>query len=355
MQTDLINDVEEKNLRSTNYQKEIIAGHNGPYNDPETPLRNYGHWMTVCLYLWKETKQKKYLNRANELLEFILDKSYRPYGYSFYHRNSSGKDRCNGLIGQAWTIESLAEFWKSTGGTKPLQLAKVVFFQHKFDEITGLWHALEIDGKNLPVDPTFNHQLWFATAASLLDDTEIDSRVKLFMEKLDENLSVSDSGLILHPVISVWTKQVIHNQSSLSRAFWAISSRRPAITAKIMHKSVGYHAFNLYAFALLHRRFPEHNFWSSLKFATALSYCLSDQFKTDLNENIYGFPYNPPGFEMPLILREFSGYSKTRIAKESDYWLQCQLNLTYDPEAKLFSRNNPDPATLTARIYELTR
>ena len=55
-------------------------------------------------------------------------------------------------------------------------VAEEVFFQHKFIEKLGVWKRLEIDGSVGRIDQTFNHQLWFASCASLL--LRSDSRKK---------------------------------------------------------------------------------------------------------------------------------------------------------------------------------
>ena len=41
-----------------------------------------------------------------------------------------------------------------------------MFLRHHWNEAEGLWNCLDIDGSILPVDLTFNHQLWFAYSGS---------------------------------------------------------------------------------------------------------------------------------------------------------------------------------------------
>ena len=43
------------------------------------------------------------------------------------------------------------------------------------------------------------------------------------------------------------------------------------------------------------------------------------------------------------------------IDNEVKYWLDLQFSRTFYVSEFMFSRNNPDPPTLTSRIYELLR
>ena len=74
-------------------------------------------------------------------------------------------------------------------------------------------------------------------------------------------------------------------------------------------------------------------------------------------DNIYSFPYNGPGFEIPSILCGFSDIYNDiiDIDNEVKYWLDLQFSRTFYASEFMFSRNNPDPPTLTSRIYELLR
>jgi hypothetical protein len=128
--------------------------------------------------------------------------------------------------------------------------------------------------------------------------------------------------------------------------------RAPLSGAEHIHKSIGYHAFNLYALALLYESFPEHAFWSTKTFNNIRTFVDSDEYVDGLRGNEFGYAYNPPGFEVPFALKTFRDEVSQ---KEQQIWLERQLRRTYDPETKQFERNNPDSATLTARIYEATR
>jgi hypothetical protein len=351
--------------------KYLIPGHNGPYNDPETSVRNYGHWLITFSKCYEFTGEQIYLDKVRELSEYLVSEKSRPYGFSFHHRLKEGKDKCNGLIGQAWTFEALAYASLVTEDPKYAKLAEEVFFQHSFNYNCGLWDRLEIDGKVLSIDPTFNHQLWFAACASLLNtprQDEISNRIFRFMNCLPENLSVLDNGLIYHPI----ERNLNQNSSRLfkkSKLRNIMKSFLPSLGSrksqsnynnkdyreKMINKSIGYHHFNMYAFAILKETQPDHSFWLSQEFCRPVNYLVSDEFKNGLSDNIYGFPYNPPGFEIPYALSVLTDMSESELVKISSWWVNEQFRRCYNSETWMMDRNTEDPLTHTARIYELNR
>ena len=72
-----------------------------------------------------------------------------------------------------------------------------------------------------------------------------------------------------------------------------------------------------------------------------------------IGESPYGYPYNPPGFEIPYVNDVFRGAREIDISDQQ--WLSRQLGQVFDAEQGMLSRNNPDGETLTARIYESAR
>lgn len=372
---ELILDVADRAIECPNHY--LIPGHNGPYNHPETDVRNIGHWLIILGKAYKWTERTAFKNRVSELAEYLCSKDARPYGFSFHHRNKEGKDSCNGLIGQAWTFEALVEAASILGDDKYLALAEEVFFQHHFNEEHALWQCLEIDGNDLPVDPTFNHQLWFAASASLLKskrETEVRERVVRFLDYLPENLTILDNGLIYHPVEHLWETQFERNytlKAGLKKRIRNIlryiksgkwPEKKPAKNKvwqdarnKMVNKSVGYHAFNMYAFALLKQQIPEHPFWETGEFKMAVDYMLTDEYKEGLNENKYGYPYNPPGFEIPFSLYVLKDMSKEELLHICRWWAGEQFRKCWNTETGMMDKNTEDPLTLTSRMYEATR
>jgi len=347
----------------------FIPGNNGPYQDPETPVRNYGHWLITFSKCFELTGEQIYLKKIKALADYLISNKSRLYGFSFYHRFKKGKDKCNGLIGQAWTFEALAEASAVIRDTKYVDIAQEVFFDHKFNNKLGLWHRLEIDGNILSIDDTFNHQLWFAACASLLNTPrreEIRGRIFRFMECLPKNLSVLDSGLIYHPIernlnnigFGISTKLKLDKSVKLILSLLTkrkLQANHKAQREKMIYKSVGYHQFNMYAFGMLKESLPDHPYWQSTIFKQSVKFLLSNEFKDRLSNNVYGFPYNPAGFEVPYILSVLSDLTSEEIADISSWWVNEQLRRCYNPKTKMMDRNTEDYLTLTARIYELTR
>ena len=355
----------------TNPKSYLQPGQNGPYNDPETAVRNYGHWLITFSKCFELTGEQIYLKKIKEFAEYLISDNARPFGYSFHHRSKESKDKCNGLIGQAWVFEALAFASSVSGDEKFSEIVEDVFFQHKFNDDLGLWNRLEIDGTILSIDSTFNHQLWFAACASLLCTPrreEVRERIFRFMDCLPENLSVLDNGLIYHPIerrlncndFGRSIKSDIKKVAKISLSFlWnkEIKSNHynKEYKGKMIIKSVGYHQFNLYAFALLKESFPDHPFWRSLPFQKTVDYLISDEFKNGLDENRYGYPYNPPGFEVPFALSMFTDLTVDELADISSWWVNEQFNRCYESETRMMGRNTDDPLTHTARVYELVR
>ena len=341
-------------------EQHMPAGHNGPYHDPETPVRNTSHWAITFLTAYRITGDEQYLEGVETCLSYLLSDEVRPHGETFCHREIEGKDACNGLIGQAWTIEALATVGCELEQEEPIETAKSVFLQHPFTGSLGAWKVVEIDGSALGYDLTLNHQIWFAAAgaqivASTDDSTSVDRQVRRFLDNLEENMHVYPSGLIYHNVRPRFSLQkyglLAFENIKRRRVPMPILERfRSETRKKQKRKAIGYHSFNLYGLALLNQEYPDHSFWRSTTFENALEYSQSDQFKNALKTNPYGYPYNCSGIEMGVVAHVFR--DDTETVRD---WLSEQFDRLLDPETKLLTNNTEDPATTSARIYEATR
>lgn len=341
-------------------EEHMPAGHNGPYHDLETPVRNTSHWAITFLTAFRITGDEHYLDGVETCLSYLLSDEARPHGETFHHRSTEGKDACNGLIGQAWTIEALATVGGELEREEPIETARSVFLRHPFTNSLGAWKVVEVDGSVLGYDLTLNHQLWFAAAGAQLvanpdNTTRINRQVRRFLDELEENMHVYSSGLIYHnvrPRFSIQKYGILAFENIKQRRVpMPILERfRPETREDQRKKAVGYHSFNLYALALLKRVYPEHSFWRSTAFEKALEHSNSDQFKNALETNPYGYPYNCTGIEMAVVAHVFN--DDTETARE---WLTEQFNRSLDPDTKLLTKNTEDAATTSARIYEATR
>jgi len=314
-------------------------GNNGPHNHPETPIRNTCHWLISFLFAYSKTGEKKFLDASEKSINYILKQKKK---YNFKQREVKGKDKCNGLIGPAWVMEALIYASEVLKRKDLSDLALEIFNYHKFDYKRGLWIKREVDGEDLGIDKTFNHQLWFASISSMLKDENARKKVERFLEKAENNFEVDKDGLILHKVIST--------HKFLQKVKLSFKKRKLLNEEKDMYKARGYHQFNLYAFANLKENFPESNIWKSKKIKKAIDYSKTKKLKNDLEENEYGFDYNVAGIEMAYVEKVFNGDKEIQ-----KYWFEEQLKRNFDFKEKQLSKNTHDSETLSARIYEATK
>jgi hypothetical protein len=368
---DIIARSAENALSTQGSDGSMPPGNNGPYRDPETPTRNTAHWLITFLHSYDYTQKPEFKAAAEKAAEYLMTAKARPMAQTFLCRTDPAKDFPNGLIGQAWVIEALAIASEKLHSGKYKELAENVFCLHPFDEKIGLWKIVNVDGSYRDFDWTFNHQLWFAAVGALLSEdpqSKIIKNITRFLDGLDKKLKVSSKGLISQPL--VWYPSFL--KKCKKKAF-ALHKRLRYINKTPSYKEAGYHAFNLYAMAMLKKRFPEHSFWRTDKFRRTLEYINQDEFRELLLNsnhdsdfyflnvhddcptcNRYGYPYNPVGFEVAFAWKVFFEGSNDLDSKMS-MWISSQFEHTFDSDSGMFSRNTEDPITLAARIYEATR
>lgn len=334
------------------------AGHNGPYHDPETPARNTSHWTCIFLDAFSHTGEDRFERAAERTVSYLLSSKLRPSGATFHHRDIEGKDSCNGLIGQAWTIEALSAAASDLDHEAARRVAEETFLLHPFDEETGLWKRVEVDGRTLPYDRTFNHQLWFAASGALVPDAPaVERRVRRFLNELDLLLDVSDDGLIRHLLHPAWNQRRYlrylfqPSRVPLVRNHLLRRLRPPGHRSRLREKAIGYHSFNLYALSLLKRAFPDHPVWNRDRIRQPLKYSRRPEYVEALATNDYAYPYNPPGFELPFAWEAFD----IGTGDDRGSLVRRQFERCYDESTNRMCRNTADPATHTARVYEATR
>jgi len=292
------------------------------------------------------------MDAAHRATNYLLSREARPMEATFWHRKNPEKDTCNGLIGQAWTIEALVTAARVLEREEPLVLAEEVFLEHPFREKIALWRRVAVDGQYLGLDPTLNHQIWFAAAGALLVPfvtEEVDRRVRSFLGQLNDHFRVRRSGLTRHTITPSfsWVKLAKYTAKRITQS----STERQALR----RKELGYHAFNLYGLGVLYKQYSGHAFWTSPSFLRACRYVASDAFSQSIAGSPYGFPYNPPGFEVAFVFDAFGDILDGRTEERPQEWVVKQLAHCFDWSEYLMNRNTPDPVTHAARIYEATR
>src|SRR4030042_3738067 len=135
-------------------------GCNGPYHDPETPVRNTAHWLITMLKAYEISNDSRFKDSAWASAEYLLSPSVRPMNATFICRKNPEKDFCNGLIGQAWVIEALGIAGMQLENSKYIEVAQNVFMLHPFDHKAGLWRRVNVDGSYNSLHMTLNHKLW---------------------------------------------------------------------------------------------------------------------------------------------------------------------------------------------------
>ena len=355
---ELIIKVAETGVESQSGDGSMAPGINGPYNDIETPVRNTSHWAIMFIKAFQLTSDEKFKKAAIGCTEYLSGQKARPYGKTFWHRKSDLKDKCNGLIGQAWSIEAIATASNTFNIPELTDLAKEIFYLHPFDTKRKLWHRVETDGEIMTIDETFNHQVWFAAASSIIkngNDAEIHDIIKLFIDGIKENINQYSFGLIGQSIKTKKRPPYDKNPIMFLKKTIAKLIEFKRKRDWILYKSIGYHSFNLYGLAILYNNIECSNIWPETIVSNALEYAKSWGFANQLEGNEFGFSYNPPGFELPLALIEFEkdktnvnyGYISKLISQ--------QLLTTFDFETYLMNKNNNDHLTQTARFYEATR
>lgn len=325
------------------------GGHNGPYFDKETPVRNTAHWLFTLTCIYERTNDSSLLKSIENAINYLKSEAARPMGATFYCRTNPKKDLTNGVIGQAWVMEALLNAASILEREDCYDLAEKIYQLHPWIEKLKVWRVVNVDGSYSDFDPTFNHQLWFAAISSKLVNTpEALEQSKSFLNNAQKRLKLYKDGIVYHssPFIEFKWKpnELINKINYLNRI-------KPLVKndSQLYHKSSGYHAFNLYAFAILKESYPGHNIWKSKLIKKMLDVCYEKKFQNSQNDNKYSYPYNPTGIELAYVFE---------ILKEdhtaAQFWIDRQLESTFENDS-IMIKNSSDEITARARIYEAAR
>lgn len=340
-------------------KRPVESGHNGPYHDNETVIRNLSHSILSISYFYRQTNNNDYkkllVERANE----ILSKLYKLENGLYKIRLSENKDKTNGVIGQAWVIEAFVESYRTTNEKKYIKEAIKIFHNVKFDNRQNVWFIEGEDDKK--IDRTLNHQLWFAMAGSLILDVHSDEKIRLrissFLKSITQRIKIHRSGLIVHPL---FLNDIKGNLIKLNYYLKKFMSFFTGSKNQII-KENGYHLFNVYAIAIIKLQFQDWDLYKTNKFRKIVSYSFSEELLESLYQsstskiNLYGYPYNAPAFELPVIYFVLQNQLSEDVKEIIYRYLENQISLTYSSETGLFDENTNDILTLNYRFYELLR
>jgi len=345
-----------ENVRHAEY---MPSGTNGPWTDNETPVRNTSHWGITLAHAANITNENKYLKAAERCSSYLISDPVRPYGHTYYYRNSHNKDFCNGLIGQAWTIEALVQLGTQINDEQMIKLAEQIFELHPFDPTFCGWHAVDIDGQQLGYHFTLNQQIWFAAVGakivSVRNNHRIEKQIQRFLYALPSLMTRLSNGPIYHSVVPhsdfrKYIKYAMENARRKRIPDPLLHRFRSEYRTKIERRSVGYHSFILYGLAMLHKEYPSHEFWTTDIIREIRDYTRSEQFLQATLDNKFCYTYNCTGIEVAYWEHEV--WSESSKVHE---WASRQFRQCYNLETGLMDRSPHDPTTLAARIYEAIR
>lgn len=337
----------ENSLKMQHADGSFPPGHNGPYFDPETSVRNTAHFLFLYSALYKKTADSRYKSAAENAIAFLKSTTVRPFDKTFHCRDKKGKDKCNGLVGQAWVIEALVEAYEAFGREDCYQLAEQTFLLHPWNEHVSIWNRVEIDGAVLSVDRTFNHQLWFAMSASLLKKTPVAiERAKRFLADIVRYIDLYDDGVIFHNSQLGRLANYRHLGARLFLGQLKANILKKSVKKQLYSKSVGYHGFNLYALAVLKKELPDEPVWQTSLVNKLLAACETPLFLETLDRSEYGYFYNTAGLEIAYAYEAFIGKEDKTQA-----WLNRQFDLTWEKSCSGFTGNTADVNTAFARAY----
>lgn len=350
----------------------VYCGINGPYDDPETKVRNLSHLIVIT-----SIEILKYDN--SDLIETLSCMgseliSLRNSQNIYCMREKEGKDQCNGVIGHAWVLEAYYYLYKVIKDREYLTIADSIIGNHEFSYKLGLWGRPGMGSDDRAIDYTLNHQLWFAASLAEINtelkSDEYENQVNVFLKKLNHNMKLSKQGKVAHEIYS----KIGRKYAFKSKIKRVVNMSQDILGLKsYAYKEVGYHVFNLMAIARLFNENTDCSFWDSSKIKKAFSYVNKRSYLTELESdnvtldasfknkidkaeektiNIYGYPYNVPGFELLYVDKIFDNQIK-KVTLE--YCIKRQFELTYDGNEKRFQNRCHDKVVINYRVYEYYR
>jgi len=324
---------------------QMPAGHNGPYFDVETPVRNTAHWLTFFSILYGVTGRPDHRNTCDRLFAYVKTPGFARNGAAYTHRQKPGKDRCNGVIGAAWIIESLVRYGRYVRNPEAHALARELAEACPFDRHQAAWRRLDPVKGATDIDATYNHQAWLAAALAEVGEPFVD-RAKSFLDRSVEGaFRLRENGRINH---LMFLRGTVNRAAQIKHALQTVKD--PKFAAE---KEDGYHLFVLFALARLKRAIPNHPFFSHPDLRRSLKYVAEQSFIGKLANSHYAYPYNAPGFELPLIVAAFSRLEPCLNSVDCTYVYEEQKRRTFATQVGLHVNGCPDPCTLAARVYEL--
>lgn len=311
------------------------SGHNGPHLALETNLRNTAH-MAVALIKYSDYfNDKRYDEIIYGIRRYFLGSASKYMNQEAFLIRQKGKmDAVNGVIGPAWIAEGLYYLSTYLNCEQLYKLGFNLMKCHEYQERLGVWRRYDPFNQNYRPDLTYDHQLALAYAKSLFG---FDKEVVSFLSMSNEGiLKTRDNGQLIHICF------IKNFKGLVLRFLYFLRYKRDKVAIDNIENC--YHHYNIFLFALLYKKFPKHDFFTSLPFSKAMKYYSEFDWGIIRNEKL-GYYYNSPLYEKPLIDNVFSEILNVQESKA--------------PKSNGFKaieemiKESADPVTQRARIYEL--
>jgi len=328
-------------------------GRNGVYDEPETPVRTTSLWLTTLSKVYEITGDEELAEAANEAADYLLSEEARPHGYTFHSRNAEGKDKCDGLVGQAAPIRGLA--WASSSLDRPElgSIAKDIFSIHPFDKQLGLWERIETDGSNISFDRTLNHQIQFAGAAAHLASQfpSIEMLILRFADQLTSKIALRSDGIIRHyvrPSLGPAIRAVGEDPRHWKLLLNPILCRIYTASSRRKRKEVGYHPVNLLALAHIQAKMETPVFQRNHERDLIKRITSADTISSISKSNICCGSMTP-GIDIAVALLKFQRAGLNQVTQ----WIELDLKKKYDTDSSMLSKETMDPEFQAATISHM--
>lgn len=337
------------------------GGTNGPYLDIESPVRNSAHWLAT-LSIGHHLGLPGARTVGQKLVAFLLSDHPFRYAGRTIHRQQHPKDWCNGVIGAAWVVEALAFAGDLLEHDEAAAASIKLAAGQPYACRDHAWERLDPGMRRRGIDQTLNHQLWFAAGAveavRAANDSQADaaSLVQRVRGMLDHGAHgafvLGADGSIEHHLRPIGPGRGFSPQG-FRRTARAMRDGLDTRRRRARHeRDAGYHLYVLSGLARLRTALPEHPIWGRTELGAAIRRASDRAFLASLDTNPYAYPYNAPGFALPLIARTFADLAPELQDRAGEAWEQ-QVARTWDGRSARFTQGTPDPLTLAARVYEL--
>ncbi len=334
----------------------MIPGHNGPWQQIETPARNTAHWAMTFTTAYNISNDIKFKNAAIKCGEYLESETLRP-SKALFHCKYNKQNPTNGLIGQAWILESLLTLGSTFGQENFINLAQKILGIIKFNQKYFLWHTHKLSGEVSKLSYTLNQQIYYSSialyAAELTNDQQLMENSKLFFKNIDSIVHFDRTNMPLHKI--VLRENAIYSLRPRNLLSYLNNS-----TEKWKNISLGYLSFIIYSVSNGKKYTPQLDMWESPSIIKLINNSLENAsdhlFDSEINSNNYQWSYNPSGFEVALGILQYQDHIHLKPQyKNPQIWIEHQIKNHYSYTDMTLSINSCDPLVLSARMCELAR